>query len=133
MVLVLKNECKRPKALVPTTREKLALYDTMFAYSGTYTVTSDRVTRHLDMSWNESVGSHQPRTILQRSEGNILTYAPAPGANTLDDKEATKSFLSGRFALIDRLVNVPQKSGEICRTGDSMSEQPRVPNKPWTV
>ena len=118
MVLVLKNECKRPKALVPTTREKLALYDTMFAYSGTYTVTSDRVTRHLDMSWNESWGRTDQVQIC-KIEGNILTYAPAPGANTLDDKEATKSFLSGRFALIDRLVNVPQKSGEICRTGDS--------------
>jgi hypothetical protein len=86
MVLVLKNECKRPKALVPTTGEKLALYDTMFAYSGTYTVTSDRVTHHLDMSWNES-WSRTDQVRFCKIEGNIPTYTSAPAANPLDGKE----------------------------------------------
>ena len=38
MVLVLNNDRRRPSALPPTDDEKIALFDTMFAYSGTYTV-----------------------------------------------------------------------------------------------
>jgi len=43
MVLVLKNDRRRPSGLLPTDDEKLALYDSMFAYSGVYTVKPDRV------------------------------------------------------------------------------------------
>lgn len=30
------------------------VFDTMFAYSGSYTVEADRVIHHVDMSWNEA-------------------------------------------------------------------------------
>ena len=36
MVLVLREDRAASKALVPTAEEKVALYDTMFAYAGTY-------------------------------------------------------------------------------------------------
>jgi hypothetical protein len=52
MILVLNNNRKRPLQLPPADDEKIALFDTMFAYSGTYTVEPDRVIHHLDMSWN---------------------------------------------------------------------------------
>src|SRR5208337_3361603 len=62
MVLVLKNDRRRPSGLLPTDDEKLALYDSMFAYSGAYTVKPDRVVHHLDMSWNETwSGTEQVR------------------------------------------------------------------------
>jgi Lipocalin-like domain len=62
MVLVLNRSRKKPVGLMPTSEEKIALYDTMFAYSGTYTVKSDRVIHHLDMSWNETwTGTEQVR------------------------------------------------------------------------
>ena len=38
MILVLNNHRKRPLRLPPADDEKIALFDTMFAYSGTYTV-----------------------------------------------------------------------------------------------
>ncbi len=86
MVLVLKSDRKKPVGLVPTPEEKLALYDTIFAYSGTYTVESDRVIHHLDMSWNEAwSGTEQIR--FCRIEGNILTYTSAPAKNPLDGSE----------------------------------------------
>ena len=86
MVLVLKSDRKKPAGLVPTPDEKLALYDTMFAYSGTYTVKSDRVIHHLDMSWNEAwTGTEQVR--FCKIEGNILTYTSAPAKNPLDGSE----------------------------------------------
>ncbi|MGC1579140.1 MAG: lipocalin-like domain-containing protein [Beijerinckiaceae bacterium] len=86
MVLVLKSDRKKPAELIPTPDEKLALYDTMFAYSGTYTVKSDRVIHHLDMSWNEAwTGTEQVR--FCKIEGNILTYMSAPAKNPLDGNE----------------------------------------------
>src|SRR5450631_3868026 len=86
MVLVLKNDRKSPLGLVPTADEKLALYDTMFAYSATYTVLSDRVIHHLDMSWNEAwSGTEQVR--FCKIEGNILTYTTAPAKHPLNGEE----------------------------------------------
>lgn len=40
--LILKNNRKRPERLPPLDEEKIALFDTMFAYSGSYTVEADR-------------------------------------------------------------------------------------------
>jgi len=37
----------------PTEDERIALYETMFAYAGTYSMEADRVTHHVDVSWNE--------------------------------------------------------------------------------
>jgi hypothetical protein len=52
--------------------EKIALYDTMFAYAGTYSVEGDKVIHHVDISWNESwTGTHQIR--LFEVSGNTLT------------------------------------------------------------
>src|SRR4051812_41066614 len=36
----------------PTDEEKVKLFDTMLAYSGTYTVEEDRVIHHVDAAWN---------------------------------------------------------------------------------
>jgi Lipocalin-like domain len=86
MVLALNRNRKKPVELVPTSEEKLALYDTMFAYSGTYTVKSDRVIHHLDMSWNEAwTGTEQVR--FCKIEGDILTYTSAPAKNPVDGSE----------------------------------------------
>jgi hypothetical protein len=86
MVLVLNRSRKKPSEPVPTSEEKLALYDSMFAYSGTYTVQSDRVIHHLDLSWNEAwTGTEQVR--FCRIEGDTLTYTSAPAKNPIDGGE----------------------------------------------
>jgi Lipocalin-like domain len=43
MFLILDNNRKPPERSPPSDEEKIALYDAMFAYSGSYTVESDRV------------------------------------------------------------------------------------------
>jgi hypothetical protein len=101
MVLVLKSDRKKPVGLVPTPEEKLALYDTMFAYSGTYTVKSDRVIHHLDMSWNE-VWSGTEQVRFCKIEGNILTYTTAPAKNPLDGNEVVHTVRFGRATKIDK-------------------------------
>jgi hypothetical protein len=86
MVLVLKGDRTTPASLVPTPGEKIALYDTMFAYSGTYSVQHDRVTHHLDMSWNKAwEGTDQIR--LLNFDGERLTYRTSPAKNPFDGRE----------------------------------------------
>jgi hypothetical protein len=86
MVLVLKAARSMPTSLVPTDEEKLALYDSMFAYAGTYSVEADRVIHHLDMSWNRTwEGTDQIR--LLKIEGRYLTYTGVPAKNPLDGRD----------------------------------------------
>src|SRR5580704_18911145 len=39
---------------VPLESERAALYDTMFAYAGRYSVCGDQVIHHVEVSWNEA-------------------------------------------------------------------------------
>jgi hypothetical protein len=70
--MVVKDE--RPKiagSREPTDHELASLFTTMGAYGGTFTVDGDRVTHHVDISWNGSwTGTDQVRTF--RVEGRKL-------------------------------------------------------------
>jgi hypothetical protein len=56
----------------PPNSERVALYDTMFAYGGTYSVLGGEVIHHVDISWNEVwTGTDQIRAF--EMNGNILT------------------------------------------------------------
>ena len=72
-VLVVAGERIRPAELVPTIEEKVALYDTMFAYAGTFAFDGTKVIHHIDVSWNEAwSGTSQVRFCELR--GDVLTY-----------------------------------------------------------
>jgi Lipocalin-like domain len=74
--------------------ERVALYDTMFAYAGTYSFEADKVTHHVDISWNEVwTGTDQIRvfevngtTLTLRTHSNDLeahyavVWEKVPGA-----------------------------------------------------
>ncbi len=92
MVLVLRGDRKMPNALVPTDQEKIALYDSMFAYAGTYTADAGKVVHHIDMSWNQAwTGTEQTRFL--KLEGNRLTYISAPAKNPLDGRECVHTVI----------------------------------------
>lgn len=56
----------------PPDNERIALYDTMFAYAGTFSVEDDKIIHHIDISWNESwTGTDQVRAL--EVSGAILT------------------------------------------------------------
>jgi len=66
------NGRRVPAGASPPDNERVALYDTMFAYAGTYSVEGDKIIHHVDISWNETwTGTHQIR--LFEVNGNILT------------------------------------------------------------
>jgi hypothetical protein len=72
--------------LPPSDEEKIALFDTMFAYSGSYTVESDRVVHHVDLSWNEAwSGTDQVR--FCKVDEQTLTYTSTPAKNPFDGRE----------------------------------------------
>ena len=95
MVLVLRGDRKMPAALVPTNEEKIALYDSMFAYAGTYSVDHEKVVHHIDMSWNQSwTGTSQLRFL--RLEGDRLTYIGAPARNPMNGRDCVHTVLFRR-------------------------------------
>lgn len=92
MVFVLRNERRRPAGVVPSDQEKVALYDSMVAYAGTYTFTGDRVIHHIDMSWNQSwTGSEQIR--FCHFDGPVLCITSPPSKNPLDGEAVVHSIV----------------------------------------
>lgn len=76
MVFVLKAGRPRPTANPPTDAEKVALYDSLFTYVGTYTVEADRVIHAIDGSWNELwTGTRQTR-LLAFDEDRLVYTTP---------------------------------------------------------
>jgi hypothetical protein len=97
MVLILRADRKKPAGLVPTDAEKVALYDGMFAYSGTYLVDEERVLHHIDMSWNEAwTGTTQIRFLSLK--GDELTYISAPARNPINGRDCVHTVILRRAA-----------------------------------
>ncbi|MBL0373884.1 lipocalin-like domain-containing protein [Rhizobium sp. KVB221] len=97
MVLVLRADRVTPATLVPTAEEKIRLYDSMFAYAGTYVVEDDRVVHHLDMSWNKTwEGTLQVRFI--ETDGQKLTYKSAPAKNPFDGRDCIHTVMYEKIA-----------------------------------
>jgi len=80
MVLVVGDKRPKPKDLAKVTdQERVELFKTCLAYSGTYDYDGKTVTHHIDISWNETwTGTDGVREV--KFEGNklILTSRPAP-------------------------------------------------------
>jgi len=88
MVFVLKSVRPKPKSTPPTPDEKVALFDSLFAYVGTYRVDSDRAIHTLDGSWNELwTGTTQTR-ILSFENGSLI-YTTPETVDPMDGKLCT--------------------------------------------
>jgi hypothetical protein len=84
--LITKSHRALPERTPPSDEEKIALFDTMFAYSGAYTVEADRVVHHVDLSWNEAWrGTDQVR--FCKVDEQTLTYTSPPSKNPFDGRE----------------------------------------------
>jgi hypothetical protein len=81
-----------PRDRVPTDAEKLKLYESVFAYAGTYTIDDEKVIHHVDVSWNQSrTGTDLVR--FYKLDGNTLTITTAPDQSAVDGEE-------GKFILV---------------------------------
>jgi hypothetical protein len=84
--IVVKRDRRKPASVPPSAEEKLGLFDSMLAYTGTYTLHDDHVIHHLEASWNQSwTGTDQVR--FYKLEGPALTIwaaaAPDPYAGRM--------------------------------------------------
>jgi hypothetical protein len=85
MVINVRGDRKRPAGAAPTREERADLFESMLAYSGTYTVKGDTVTHQIDVSWNETwTGTKQTR--IARFEGDRVHLSTLPGPDLATGK-----------------------------------------------
>src|SRR3954451_24353755 len=79
-----------PADTVPTEEEGVELLGTMVAYAGTFTLEAEKVTHHIDISWNQDwTGTDQVR--FYNLDGDMLSITTAPyksyfGATSMERK-----------------------------------------------
>jgi Lipocalin-like domain len=71
-VIGVATERSTPAGGAPAVNDRAVLYDTMFAYAGSFSVEGDEIIHHVDISWNGAwTGTDQVRACEVR--GNTLT------------------------------------------------------------
>jgi len=88
----------KPLDVILTDEQRVKLHQTLQAYAGTYTVQSDKVIHHVDISWNEAwTGTDQVR--FYKLDGNVLTITTV-NKSPVDGRE-------GRTVLVWEKVKAP--------------------------
>lgn len=64
-----------PQSAAATDEEQLALFKTMFAYAGTYTVEAGTVIHHVDISWNEAWNGTDQVRFYELQGGTLIITA----------------------------------------------------------
>ena len=78
---------KAPASLVATEAESIELYGGLFSYAGTYSFENDKISHHVDASWNQAwTGTTQVRQFS--IEGRTLHVRTMPSKNALTGREA---------------------------------------------
>ncbi|MFM0209616.1 lipocalin-like domain-containing protein [Paraburkholderia sediminicola] len=86
--ILVKEGRKAPDTLVPTDAERVDLYSGFIAYAGTYSIEGDKVSHHIDASWNQSwTGTTQVRQF--RIDGNVLYIKTLPAKNPVTGNESS--------------------------------------------
>lgn len=85
MMAVVFDGYRHLKGAVPTDEEKVALFDTMLAYSASYTLENGRVIHHVDGAWNPAWKGALIRPY--RIEGNRLLINGAPASDPRTGEE----------------------------------------------
>lgn len=84
IVLIVDDPQLRPKpasVASMTDAERVGLFKTMLAYSGTYAVAGNSVTHNIDASWNEVwTGTNTVRDVEIKGGRLIYTTKPAPAS-----------------------------------------------------
>ncbi len=85
-VIGVRRDRPSPQTLPPTDTEKLRLFDSMLAYSGTYTRDDEKVIHHVDVSWNQAFTKTDMVRLYKLANG-ILTITTAPEIDPYSGKE----------------------------------------------
>jgi hypothetical protein len=92
MAIVVDSGRKKPAGSVVMGPEAEALFRTMTAYAGSYTMKDGQIIHHVDASWNETwTGSDQIRNY--KFDGDRLSLATAPSPNPFTGKMSVRTFV----------------------------------------
>lgn len=92
MVLIVRSNRTAPRDSVATEPEGAALFRSMIAYGGTYSLRGDRVVHDVDISWNESWTKSQQTRVL-KLEGKRLTLTTSASKDPVDGIYSTRTLL----------------------------------------
>jgi hypothetical protein len=82
MILQVRSDRAKPRGVVPTPTEAEALFKSFLGYAGTYSISGNTITHHVDVSWNETwTGTDQVRTFS--FSGNRVTLATEASADPI--------------------------------------------------
>jgi len=90
MTIIVDSNRKKPAGAVATPTEAEALFRSMAAYAGTYSVRGNQLIHRPDASWNETwTGTDQVRNY--KFDGNRLSLATEPSANPFTGKMSVRT------------------------------------------
>jgi hypothetical protein len=92
MTIVVDSGRQKPAANVATAAEAEALFRSMAAYAGTFTIQGNRVIHRPDASWNETwTGTDQIRNY--RFDGELLSLSTAPSPDVFTGKMSVRTLV----------------------------------------
>jgi hypothetical protein len=81
-----------PTNLVPSDSEKIELFSGFIAYAGFYSIEGNRVSHHIDASWNQAwTGTTQVR--LFNINGDLLHIKTVPAPTPLTGREVVTTLV----------------------------------------
>jgi hypothetical protein len=90
--IIVREHRTTPLAVVASDVEKIALFEGLISYSGTYKIDGNNVSYHVDASWNEAwTGSTQVRQF--KLDGNTLYTQSPPQRNPRDGRITSESLI----------------------------------------
>jgi hypothetical protein len=97
MILQVRSQRPTPVGPAVTGTEAEALFRSLIAYGGTYTVKGDVITHHVDISWNQNwTGTEQVRHF--KFEGNRVELATDPSPDPIHGKMSVRRLLWEKLA-----------------------------------
>jgi Lipocalin-like domain len=90
MVINVRGDRAKPIGASATAQEATALFQSMLAYGGDYTIEGDEITHHVDISWNEVwTGTKQTHTF--RFEGDRIHLSTKPSPDPVNGRMSVRT------------------------------------------
>jgi len=88
--ILIQEDRKAPASLVATEAERIDLYGGLIAYAGSYSIEGDKVSHHIDASWNQAwTGTTQVRQF--RIDGKTLYITAMASKHALTGRETSSA------------------------------------------
>jgi hypothetical protein len=90
--ILIDSDRRKPAGDIATATEAEALFRSLVAYSGTYSVEGNHVIHHIDISWNQAwTGTDQTREY--KFDGERLTLVDGPSPNPRTGEKSVRTFV----------------------------------------